>query len=245
MARSRVGARVARRAVQAERGDEEEDASEEGVAGQRSEGGVLLAGLYDEGGAGDGGQGAAGDHRPLAPEPAPEGADGELDEAGGDGPGAPDAQDRRDAGCGGDGEAEAGEGAEGDVQVQAAHRAVVRPGGPDVDDGARHVEQGVDHQERHAQRAQCAGGREEQGGPYRGEREAREVQLPQGSGCAGGGGADEGVHVGAFRCRCMRIGACVRRTGRIGREGERSVSSASNAGDCRTVKTERSPSPVW
>ena len=66
-----------------------------------------------------------------------------------------------------------------DVHVQQGGRS----GGPrraGVDDGGGHVEQRVEHEQRHGERTEVLGEREHHEGPDDSEREADEVQPPQG-----------------------------------------------------------------
>src|SRR5579859_5949999 len=87
-----------RRAAETDGRDEEEDGAGNGVADRVGQRRVAYAGVGDEQDAGQHGNGAADDHRPLAAHRAAGESHGQLYRAGRDRPRAPHAQDRRDAG---------------------------------------------------------------------------------------------------------------------------------------------------
>ncbi|WP_220448801.1 SDR family NAD(P)-dependent oxidoreductase [Nonomuraea mesophila] len=105
-------------AAEANGRDEEEDAAGDGVAGRVGQRRVGGGGAEDERRAGEHGDAATDDHRPLAAHPAAGDAHAQLDRPGHDRPGAPHAQHRRDAGRAGDGHADGGDQADRDVDVQ-------------------------------------------------------------------------------------------------------------------------------
>src|SRR3954447_26458787 len=107
-----------RRTAETDRGDEEEEGARNGVADRVGQGRVVGGGAGDERPAGEHGDGATDDHRPLPAQAAARNGHRQLDQTRHDRPGAPHPQDRRDTGRAGDRQTGRGEQADHDVHVE-------------------------------------------------------------------------------------------------------------------------------